>query len=184
MKNPVNAFRAFKALLPITALSMILVAPMANANGAKEGCKPLGSWMGYTTEGSAWWVSTISGQNASEGVAILDVPGFDPTLPVDDVPTFPTVTDITLLRGVWERTGGNTFSYTMTAIALDDDGNAVYISKLTGRETLSEDCNTMYLEDNYLQIFLPAADPFSDDPIIGPIFYPNHHAYRMMVDLP
>lgn len=208
MKNTEKRYRLFKTLtgfMPflLSALVLMFAAPALAGNGygpkgpngpgdpdvPKLHCKILGSWIGYYTiepdpTGDAWWVSTVTGQNANNGVAILDIPGFDATLAVDGVPTFPDVVQGTKLRGVWERTGSNTFAYTLIGFAVDAAGGTQYISKLTGTHTLSEDCNTMLLQDTYFQVYLPDADPFSDDPIIGPMYYPDHNAYRMMVDLP
>jgi hypothetical protein len=105
-------------------------------------------------------------------------------MPVDGVPTFPDAVQSSKLRGVWERTGPNSYAYTLVGFTLDANGGTQYISKLTGTETLSEDCNTMLLQNTYLQIYLPDADPFSDTPIIGPLYFPDHNGYRMKIDLP
>jgi hypothetical protein len=178
----------FTALL---SLALIMLPLAANANGPggpeepKDGCKLLGSWYGYDTDTlNVWWLSTASGQSSSQGTVILEVPGFDATLPVDDIPTFPDVVGMTALRGVWKRTSGNTFEYTVLGIAVDAAGQSHYVGKLTGTETLSEDCGTMFLQETYLQIYLPNMDPFSDNAIAGPIPFPDHYGYRMEVDLP
>jgi hypothetical protein len=194
-------FKTLKGLMPLllSALVMVLTAPAFASNGFKSKghefygpkchCKVLGSWMGYYTidpfpTGDAWWVSTITGQNAEHGISILDIPGFDPTITVDGVPTFPDAVKSSALRGVWERTGPYSYAYTLVGFTLDSNGGTQYISKLTGTETLSEDCNTMLLQNTYLQIYLPDADPFSDTPIIGPLYFPDHNGYRMKIDLP
>lgn len=155
--------------------------------GPSEGCKLLGSWVGYQNEtGYAWWMSTASGQNASAGTLVLEVPGFDVTFPVGEPPvaTFPDAVKVTDLRGTWVRTDGNSFAYTALSIVVDANGVPQYISKLSGTETLMDECNTMFLENTALELFLPSMDPFEDDPIIGPVPFPDHYGYRMKVDLP
>jgi len=156
-------------------------------HGPHNGCKLYGSWLGYSAStGDAWWMSTVSGQNASAGTVVLEVPGFDITLPVGEPPepTFPGAIESTDLRGTWKRIDGNTFAYTVLGIVVDENGTTQYISKLTGTETLIDGCNTMFLENTALQIFLPQADPFEDTALIGPIPFPDHYGFRMKVDLP
>lgn len=156
-------------------------------NGPHEGCKLHGSWLGYSTStGDAWWMSTAGGQSAAAGTVVLEVPGFDMTLIVGDppAPVFPFAFKATDLRGTWERIDANKFAYTVLGIVVDENGTTQYISKLTGSETLIDDCNTMFLENTALQIYAPQADPFADLPLIGPIPFPDHYGFRMKVDLP
>lgn len=156
-------------------------------NQEVEGCKLHGSWIGYdTTFGDAWWMSTASGQSATAGTLVLEVPGFDLTLPAGDPPTatFPNALKITDLRGTWERIDGNSFAYTVLGIVVDENGATQYISKLTGTDTLSDECNTLFIANTKLQIYLPQADPFADTPLIGPMPIPDHYGFRMKVDLP
>jgi hypothetical protein len=196
----------FTALLTL-ALVMLPLAAQAKGQGEPDGpwflggpggqggpggpqkqedcCKLIGSWYGWSNQYDViYWLSTMSGQNSARGGVALEVPGFDVTLTVDGTPTFPDAVEMTTIRGVWERTSGNTFEYTGLSIASDADGLPVYIGKLTGTETLSEDCNSMFLEETYLQIFAPNADPFEDDPLFEPIPFPDHYGYRMNIDLP
>ncbi len=146
-----------------------------------------GSWIGYSTAtGDAWWLSTASGQSAAAGTVVLEVPGFDVTLPAGNpsTATFPNAIKGTDLRGTWERIDGNTFTYTVLGMTVSESGATQYISKLSGTETLMDECNTMFLENTELQIYLPQADPFVDTPLIGPIAFPDHYGFRMKVDLP
>lgn len=189
-------YRALGALklTALLSLAVILLPLAAYANGEggpggpaepKDGCKPLGSWFGYqpaTLE--IWWLSTVTGQSASHGAIALEVPGFDPTLPVEGIPTFPDVVKFSTTRAVWNRTSGNTFEYTGLGIAVDALGQPHYIAKLTGAQTLSDECDTMFVHETFMQIYPPSANPFEDDPVIGPIPFPDHYGYRMEVDLP
>jgi len=156
-------------------------------HGPRHGCQLYGSWLGYSAAtGDAWWMSTVSGQNAAGGTVVLEVPGFDITLPTGDSPvqTFPDAVKSTDLRGTWKRIDSNSFAYTVLGIVVDENGVTQYISKLTGTETLLDECNTMFLENTALQIYLPQADPFTDEAFIGPIPFPDHYGFRMKVDLP
>jgi hypothetical protein len=163
----------------ITAVILLFMVPVPAAAGKDEGCKLNGSWIGYTDSG-AWWMASPTGQNAANGINVLDVPGFDFTLEG----AFPDVVNSSKLRGVWERTGGNTFAYTVIGFTVDGNGDAQYISKLTGTETILEGCDVMFLEHTTLQIYAPDADPFSDDPILDPMYFEDHYGFRMHVDLP
>jgi hypothetical protein len=116
----------------------------------------------------------------------MEAPEFGVTILAGDPPTaiFPDAVKITDFRGTWERIDGNTFAYTVLGIAVDENGATQYIAKLTGTETLSDECNTMFVANTKIQIYLPQADPFADAPLIGPIPVPDHYAFRMKVDLP
>jgi len=204
--NPRDMYRRAPGVLKFTALLSLalIMLPMAvqakgqgepdgpwflggpgGPQGPKDGCKLIGSWYGMSSQYlTIYWLSTMSGQSSAQGGVALEVPGFDVTLTMGDVTAFPDAVDMTTIRGVWERTSGNTFEYTGLSIASDADGIPQYIGKLTGTETLSEDCNTMFLEQTYLQVFAPDADPFEDDPLFAPVPFPDHYGYRMETDLP
>lgn len=171
-------FPGFPQLFISVAVVLLLMAPIPATAGNGQGCKLNGSWIGFNETG-AWWMASPTGQNASHGITVLDVPGFDFTLEG----AFP-VENSSQLRGVWERTGGNTFAYTVIGFAVDSNGEALYISKLTGTETILQGCDVMFLEHTTLQIYAPDADPFSDDPILEPKYFPDHYGFRMHVDLP
>jgi hypothetical protein len=162
----------------IFAVILLFAAPVPAAAGKDEGCKLNGSWIGYNDSG-AWWMASPTGQNANNGINVLDVPGFDFTLGG----AFPVVNS-SQLRGVWERTGGDTFAYTVIGFAVDGNGDAQYVSKLSGTETIMEGCDVMFLEHTTLQIYAPNADPFTDEPILDPMYFPDHYGFRMHVDLP
>jgi hypothetical protein len=143
-----------------------------------QGCKVLGSWMGYDNVGDANWISMVMGQSSSKGTYILEAPGFDATLGglYQDAVMGGT------LRGVWKRTGPNTFAVTLIGLAVDSGGNTLYISKLSATDTfLAEDCNSMWIEGT-LELFLPNQNPFDEEPFIGPFPLDPHWGYRMSVD--
>jgi len=120
-------------------------------------------------------MSTADGQNASHGTFNLEVPG--------SILFFPGATAVTELRGVWEKTGGNTYEWTAIGFPYDATATTLVIAKLSGKDTIGEDCNTLYATDIVMEIFLPDADLNSDDPISTAPF-PNHEGYRIKVNLP
>jgi hypothetical protein len=71
----------------------------------------------------------------------------------------------------------------MIGQAVDDDGNNVWIGKLSGTSTLMDNCNTEFIEGT-LEVFGPDQDPFMDFPQYGGFPVPNHYGYRMRVDPP
>jgi hypothetical protein len=124
-------------------------------------------------------MSTADGQSANFGTIKLELPAFDMTL----FGNFPTAKKKPLtLRGVWKRTGGNTFAYTLIGFAIDENGRTVWIGKNSGYDTLTEHCNKLTVVST-LEIFLPDQDPFADQPYLA-IPIPVHTAQRMRVDPP
>ena len=167
------------------SLALTWAAPVL-ADGQAQDCKLIGSWIGYSGyDGTAWWMSTASGQNADHGTSVLQVPGFDPRLEIaPDVYAFPDAVASGFLQGVWKKTDGRNYAYSLLAIATNADGETLWLGKLAGTQTLLEGCDVMLLEQNTLSIFAPDADPFGDEPLFDPIPFPDHYGYRMHVDLP
>ena len=164
-----------KQLISRAALAVALFVIFAATTAwGKDGCNLQGSWIGID---GAVLVVAYDGQSSSSGTAIEEVP----TL----VPYFPPIclgVRASSLRGVWQRTGGNTFSYTQVGYAIDENNNVACIIKNSGNKTLTEDCNLMTVEST-LEIFGPGDNPFVDPPIFGmPI--DTVYAYRMSVDPP
>ena len=143
---------------------------------AGSGCKLEGSWMGFGAGGGRW-LATYHSRSASTGTNDLEF-FYDPTLSG----LFPDAVSISSGRGVWERTGGNTFSYTMITFGLDANGGVNWILKNNGTKTLSEDCNLMTIEGT-LEVFLPDVDPFEGNPLFC---IPGEGSWeeRMRVDPP
>jgi hypothetical protein len=141
-----------------------------------KGCSFIGSWFGYDS-GSMYWTSTANGQNSSSGTYILEVPSFDATL--DSI--FPTADRVTLGKGVWKRLDGFTFAVSLIAMAVDADGQTVWIAKLDTIDTLSADCQTMWVE-NAFEIYMPWQNPFAEESYFPPVQLDGHAGYRMNVD--
>lgn len=81
------------------------------------------------------------------------------------------------------RIGYNKLVYTTTGFAVAADFTPVYIAKLTGYIDISDDCKSVSLTNNKIQVFLPNQNPFSDvTPFISD--YPPSAGFRAYVDLP
>jgi len=162
--------------------AMVSVAASADVDSGK-GCQLQGTWFGVDspeTKHLTGWTVSVAGQSSNRGTNILEYPTFDPTLGQ----VLPA-TRVSALRGAWERTGGNTYAYTMTGIAVNDNQEAIWIGKLSGNIVLSADCNSETITAK-LEVFLPAygETPFDGAPVYVPVIQlPTHYGYRAYVDL-
>ena len=137
-----------------------------------------------TVEGRSYWYGT----NNLEWTNYV----FDPRLP-QPTPSgeidyaFPTAVSATTMRGNWMRTGHNTFVYTTTGFALDADRMPVYVSKMYGTVTVSEDCSSDVITST-IEIFPVGMDGVIPNPfgVTSPIKldFPETHAYRAFIDMP
>lgn len=164
----------FIRLILATSILMF-AAPVLSGEKFEADCKLLGSWMGYDASGSAWWTSTADGQSASHGTLNLEVPG--------SVLFFPGATSVTELRGVWEKTGGNTYEWTVIGFPYDASATTIVLARLSGKNTINEDCDSEIVTDVVMEVFLPDADLNSGIPISTSLF-PDHAGYRIKLDLP
>jgi hypothetical protein len=164
-----------KTLIRIILTTLIFAVPVCAGADNNVDCKLIGSWVGYDANGAVWWTSTLDGQNASQGTANLETPGA--------VAFFPGAAAVTELKGVWKRTGGDTYDWTMLGFAYDAFGTTLTLGKLSGKDTISQDCNTVYVTDVAMEVFLPTADVNTDAPI-ATVPFPDHEGHRIQVDLP
>jgi hypothetical protein len=163
-----------KTFVLMTALAAFCAAPAALA--ADSACKLAGGWLGYYN-GSASWVAVADGVSNSGGTITIDYPALEPTL----FGAFPTGARVGIFRGVWERTGGRSFAYTTLAVAVDAMGNALWIGKLAGTETLGPDCNVEKITATFYAY--PAnANPYTDIPFVV-LPQADHFGYRMKVEV-
>lgn len=168
----------FATRLIAAVLLMLLAASSFAGQGPDKGCKPLGSWLGYDQDGSVWWMTTTDGQNASHGTLNLEVPGA--------LMFFPTATGVTEMRGVWEKTGDYDVAWTVVGFAYDADEVSVALARLSGKSTLSWDCNSEWLTDVFLEVYTPDANVDVDEPL-WTMQLPDHGGYRIKLvtyDLP
>ncbi len=154
-------------------IGVVLFAASALAEDMpKNGCSLQGSWMNNEI------LATYNGLSVSSGNIIEETPVLNPTL----FGTFPTAVKVSSWRGMWTRTGGNTFAYTQIGYGFDAEGNLLWIGKNSGNKTLTEDCNLMTVEST-LEVFLPGVNPFEGAPYfkvpLGIVYL-----HRMRVDPP
>ncbi len=169
-----------KRVLPFCLLIgvVFLAASALAADMPKGGCTLQGSWM--STDVNFQSLGTDMGESASSGTMIVELFGAnaDPTLGG----MFQNGVKISTLRGVWERTGGNTFAYTQVWYGLDAGENILWIGKNSGTETLSEDCNLLKVDSTF-EIFYPEVNPFGGTPFFAEPL-PTIYYHRMRVDPP
>src|SRR5512144_2750922 len=119
------------------ALGAGILVTVAQDAAAENGCSPIGTWatdpdveLDELNNEPPAWIGTITGPSSSSGTVVTDVPHW-PNLtfidPATGEPAFPSAVRISALRGVWERTGGNTFAFTQIGWAVDAEGDSVYV---------------------------------------------------------
>ena len=174
--QPTKEEAKMKRIFPCCLLiGVLFLAASTVAEAGQNGCTIQGSWMGI--QGSVM-LANYDGQSVFSGTANVELPKFDPTLGG----AFPTAVKNTSARGMWERTGGNTFAFTEIGYGLDATGNVLWIAKNSGLKTLTEDCNLMTVEGTFA-VFSPEANPFEDAPLLCRQARPIY-LYRMRVDPP
>ncbi len=151
-----------------SAASVAVPSAAAQEGQGSMGCSNIGTWA--TAPGpveselvNPAWMNTTTGQSSSSGTMVTDVPHWPnitlmPLPPQTGDPAFPNAVRMTPLRGVWERTGGNTFAFTQVGWALDAKGDAVYVVRNSGSGIVTEGCNTETIKSS-LQFFLPDGTP-------------------------
>ena len=159
-------------------LTTVLTLPM-NALG-NNNCQYIGSWFGYDASENVSWTSQAVGPNSSAGTMLLELPGFDITFGG----LFDVVNVTGNLKGVWERTGGNTFIYAGMSFATDAQGEAVWAIRLTGDMAVTGDCDVLEVESTFMSVYIldPENDPvpvWQRDPDIGPLPFAPHKGYRV-----
>jgi len=159
-------------------LTAVLAFPL-NAFG-NNGCQYIGSWFGYNADENVAWTSQAVGPNSSSGTMLLELPGFDITFGG----LFDVANVTGNLKGAWERTGGNTFSYASMGFATNADGDAVWAVRLTGDVSVTGNCDVLEVENTWMSIYIldPDNDPvpvWERDPDIGPLPFAPHNGYRI-----
>jgi len=164
----------------ILVLATLLAFPSAAAG--KE-CGYIGSWLGYDAYGELSWLSQAQGMNSSHGTALLEVPGFDPSFGgLFDVANYTRN-----FKANWVRTGGRSYSIQGNALAADAVGATVYAMRLTCDISLENDCDVLEVLGCEMTLYIPdpATDPipiWNREPDMGPIYFPPHNGYRIVVD--
>ena len=143
----------------------------APAPVADTSCQLLGTWFGIASPENpvlTGWMVSVTGQNSSHGTNNLEYPTFDPTLGIG----LPAVR-VSTLRGVWQRTGGNTFTYSFMGMGVAADNSPVWIGRVSGNITLSDDCDTEYITAT-MEVFDAAVSPFEGAPIMAVPLAPHY----------
>ena len=159
----------------LTLVAALLATSLASASAvhaADSACKLTGGWIGYFGN-VAGWTAVADGVSQSNGTITINYPALDPTL----FGAFTDAVRVSSLQGVWERTGGSTFAYVTIGIAVDAQGNTLWIGKLYGTETMQAGCDVELVTATF-EVYAPNANPFGDEPLLVLPQAP-HYGYRM-----
>jgi hypothetical protein len=151
-----------QGLLTILAACLFGASGMATAAGAVKDCSQLGTWLEVKpgTHELAGFLATASGQSNNQGTLVVENPGFGSTF--GDL--FPGAVGGSQDRGVWERTGGRTFSYSLIGTFVDSSGVIVWIRKIYGTITMIDNCKTEKLTA-VMAVYQGTDNPFEGTPI-------------------
>ena len=151
----------------------VLALCISTTAAAKEGCSLVGSWMTMNLDTDySQWMATINGQGHA-GTGEVEVPKWPEALP-------PGAVAWTTLRGVWQRTGPNTFAFTLIGWLVDASGTPLYVARNSGTEILSEDCTVLTVVST-MEILTEAMEPI---PGVDPVNVPVMIAQRIVVQPP
>jgi hypothetical protein len=137
-------------------------AGVATAGDGGKNCSPLGTWLQVNpdTHELAGFLSTSHGQSSNEGTISVENPGFGLTL----YGLFPDAVAGSIDRGVWKRSGGKTFKYSLMGTAVDSSGAIVWIRKISGTITMLDDCKNEKITA-VMAVYLPTDNPFEGTPL-------------------
>src|SRR5512137_345297 len=155
---------AIVALLPFTTA-------VGKDTGDEQGCTPKGTWVG-TLEGIPVMTITYGHESAQTGTLIIDLPSFDPTFGGQ----FAGVKGSSAARGIWKKTGGNTWFYTALIIGAVPNGPTIYVAKISGPVEAMDHCTSITIS-TMLEVFHPNGDPWFSMPL-------NDHGGHPMVAAP
>jgi hypothetical protein len=173
-----------KVLLELLLLALLVM--LGGSAYGKGGCSLQGSWILFHDwpggDGLMYSIAQITGKDESHGTTVIDNPGFDATLGG----MFTTAVRSTDGRGVWKRMDGYTFAHTAVLLAVDADGNGLYIAKLSNVDNLADDCNVSHVTDGTFNFYWPWQNPFDPtaEPFYGPVPARDHDMYRIHVEEP
>jgi hypothetical protein len=154
--------------------SLALASGGAGGSSGPRFCTFPGTWFGVTSPTDltlTGWVVTVVGESPFGGTNNLEYPTLDPTVGG----AFAAADRVSTLRGIWERTGLNTFAYSFTGWGLQGQ-TALYVAKVYGTIELSRDCRTEKIT-GYMSVYLPTVSPIKGDPLFT-VPLPEHYGYR------
>lgn len=179
-------------LLIAGAVALGLALPgLALAKDDQKGCSIIGTWFGVTDLDDkipSGWVVTAIGKSENHGTNVLEFPTYDSTFGG----IYP-VLHHSASRGIWRRTGGNTFEYSFMSLLVGDipattEREALYYLRVSGESTLSDDCMSEVI--TAVMDFFPVKtalgeytnlSPFVDAPAWSMVLEP-HYGYRYTFD--
>jgi hypothetical protein len=149
----------------ILAISTLVILPLwhtdAEAGDSINGCKVQGVWIGESPYplpgGSAYYnlmfFATFHGSGDNDGTGVINF--------INPVPDPGTVWSAAGARGVWAKSGPNTYDYSAVGYIYETGtGTILTIVKHRGTDTLT-DCNTIvststveYVDANTMEPFL------------------------------
>jgi hypothetical protein len=157
-----------RKLICIATLVLIPFTVAFAADG-EQGCSPSGTWVG-TLEGTPVMTITYGHESAQAGTLIIDLPSFDPTFGG----MFSGVRGSSAARGIWKKTGGNTWFYMALIIGAVPNGPTVYVAKISGPVTASQNCGSILIKTT-LEVFHPSGEPWFSMPL------EDHGGYPMVI---
>jgi hypothetical protein len=163
----------------------------ATAGNGDKGCSILGTWYGVNNledKIPSGWVATALGKSENHGVNVLEFPTYDATFGG----IYPVLYH-SANRGVWRRTGGNTFEYSFMSLLAGDipgttEREALYYLRVSGDIVITNDC--MSEEITAVMDFFPVRtingdytnlSPFKDAPAWSMVL-DTHYSYRYTLD--
>jgi hypothetical protein len=143
----------------IIALFAVMLAGTAFAGDNGNGCKLQGTWITDVT----WPAGDGSGDYTLKMFITFHGTGDnDGTLELDYANPWPGSGLLwTINRGVWKKSGGNTYRYTYYVALADEMGNLLGALRHDGTATL-QDCNTMHLVEEMVLVDPQTLEPFFD----------------------
>src|SRR5512138_1556346 len=121
------------------AANLVVPTAIAQDSGGAKGCSIIGSWTTTLTpkfmppdapDLNIPWLNTLTGESSHSGTIVT-------TVPLWPVPFGESgAVKVTDLRGVWERTGGNTFKFTQIGWGLNENNVGVIAFRNSGTTTL------------------------------------------------
>ncbi len=133
--------RIILGAVTILSISALVILPLWHIDAAAgNGCKLQGTWIGESPyplpdnpDFKLRFLATYHGEGDNEGTDVAEWA---------NLPTAPG-TSVTSSRGNWEKSGPNTYKYTMMGFLVDSaTGTVLSVSRNSGTKTLV-DCNTM-----------------------------------------
>ncbi len=131
----------------LTLVAIAILLPFATARpvdpGTEQGCTPSGTWVG-TLEGTPIMTITYGHESAQSGTLVIDLPSFDPAL--GNPQQFVGVKASSGARGMWRKTGGNTWYFKALIIGSLPGVGPVYWATIYGPVVAKNKCTSIAIQ--------------------------------------